>query len=164
MVTGATHSHLATKSPAAVRRSCAGCVSPLKIVNEDYACSSQCQALTIAIFPQNEPLITRACLMCPYMRAHYSLLNRELYQCLRRKSHCSYGNAFVNRCCPRGSSPVCGRVFQRERAPCQEWVSVSNPFSSAACRGTASCIWLLGQGPAEPVPGVRGCSAPGVFR
>lgn len=124
---GAADRCLAAKSPATVQGSRASWVSPLKIFNRDSACSRHCQALMIALFPQNKPLITRACLMCPYMPARYSLLNQESSRCLCRKFHCSYGNAFVSRCCPRGSSPVCGRVFQRERAPCRARVSVSDP-------------------------------------
>lgn len=135
-------------------------MSALKVL-EDDVCSSQCQALTIAIFPQNEPLITRACLMCPYMPAHYSALNQESYQCLHGKFYCSYGNAFVNRRGPRGSSPVCGGIFQRERASCRARVSVPSPppFSSAWCRRTASCT----RSPAA-VLGVGGCSALGGCR
>lgn len=123
---------------------------------EDDVCSSQCQALTIAIFPQNEPLIARACLMCPYMPAHYSMLNQESYQRLHGKFYCSYGNAFVNRRDPWGSGPVCGGMFRREWASCRAWVSMSNPppFSSARCRRTASCT----PSPAT-VPRVGGCSA-----
>lgn len=47
---GATHCRLTAKSPATVQWSHTSWVSPLKILNDDYACSSQCQALMIAIF------------------------------------------------------------------------------------------------------------------